>query len=30
MVRHFVSGDAIPIAVGENAAENQALVGAAR
>ncbi|GAB0491537.1 hypothetical protein MMPV_002791 [Pyropia vietnamensis] len=30
MVRHFVSDDAIPIAVGENAAENQALVGAAR
>lgn len=30
MVRHFESDDAIPIAVGENAAENQALVGTAR
>ncbi|OSX76281.1 hypothetical protein BU14_0200s0036 [Porphyra umbilicalis] len=30
MVRHFVSDDGIRIAVGENAAQNQALVGAAR
>lgn len=30
MVRHFLSDDAIPIAVGENAADNQALVTGAR